>query len=330
VWDLQSPYRATAAEQADYLIQGTAFALFAGADAIFPFQLYDGCGNQPQGTDFPPHNGEYCTENPDAICAGDAYGLFSNPTDASCFRQHPTPESPRPQFHALPVLTTHMKNVSPLFRVRPYGTDETNGPQEWLGFFRHDTQKRIAVMWSRVDADGDGQVAEMPASDTHALLIFPDGTTTPITPTNGIYTIDLAPATNDNIPRDPADPPPALRAIGGSPVILIEGDTKPPVVTAGGHRVGETIHMGWEGIDNYLGTDIADYTVQVSVEGAPAVTWLSQTTDVTQIYPNADLAKSYRFLITTRDQAGNASEPYEVEFQPIIFTEHVYLPMITR
>ena len=42
VWDGGSYYRATLDEQANYLVQSTLFALYAGADGIFPFQLYDG------------------------------------------------------------------------------------------------------------------------------------------------------------------------------------------------------------------------------------------------------------------------------------------------
>ena len=95
VWDGTSAFRATKPEQADYTIQSAFYAITAGAEAIFHFQLMDGCGNQPAGTDFPPHNGELCDANgnlisdPSKPCAGDAFGLFSNATDAACFTQHP-------------------------------------------------------------------------------------------------------------------------------------------------------------------------------------------------------------------------------------------------
>ena len=83
-----------------------------------------GCANQPAGTNFPPHNGELCdangmlTTNPNFPCGGDAYGLFRNPTDALCYTQHPQPESPRPQYQAFKTVTTHVQNVTPLFRLR--------------------------------------------------------------------------------------------------------------------------------------------------------------------------------------------------------------------
>ena len=82
-------------EQAYYTIQTAFYAAFAGADAIFHFQLYDACGNQPLGSDFPPHNGELCGNPLYPVCAGDANGLFTNPPDAACFTQHPDPETPR-------------------------------------------------------------------------------------------------------------------------------------------------------------------------------------------------------------------------------------------
>jgi hypothetical protein len=213
-----------------------------------------------------------------------------------------------------------------LYRVRPYGTTPTNGPQEWLGFFRHDTKKRVAVLWSRFDIQG--QVAELPASDTWATLVYPDGTTQSIAPVDGLYSIPLPPATNQNTPGNSS-----LRAIGGRPVIVIEGDTKKPIVTAGGTQVGTNINLGWEGEDNYLGSGIQDYTIRVSVNGATPTTWLWQTTDLFKTYGNVHANSSYRFIITTRDQAGNVSAPFEVVFGEIVLpplTEHVYLPMVKR
>ena len=225
VWDPNSPFSATRSQQADFVIQSAFYATFAGADAIFHFQLYDGCGNQPVGTDFPPHNGELCTAdgrlvtNPDFPCAGDANGLFSNPTDAACFRQHPTPESPRPNYAAFRVLTTHLREVVPLWRQRP-GDDDGNpvtGPQEWIAFYRPSTGQRIVGMWSRVAND---ELARLPAIAGQATLVYPDGSTQAISPQNGVYEIMLPGATYQNTPTLPSDS--SDYAIGGRPVILIE------------------------------------------------------------------------------------------------------------
>lgn len=242
-WDPNSSFSATMSEQANFVIQSAFYATFAGAEAIFHFQLYDACGNQPAGTDFPPHNGELCTEDgrlesdPRFPCAGDANGLFSNPTDAACFRQHPMPESPRSNYHAFRVLTTHLRDVVPLWRQRP-GDDDDNpvtGPQEWIAFYRPSTGERIVGMWSRV---GNDEVARLPANADHATLVWPDGQTETITPRNGVYEITLPAATYQNTPtlsRDDSD-----YAIGGRPAIVIEAGAQPPSnSTVGGWWEGE-------------------------------------------------------------------------------------------
>jgi len=227
-WDPGSWYRATLSEQADFVIQSAFYAAFAGADNIFHFQLYDGCGNQPAGTDFPPHNGELCDENGRLKsdlrfpCAGDANGLFSNPTDAACFTQHPTPESPRPNYKAFQLLTTYLRDVRPLWRQRPGSDDPYNGPQEWIAFYRPSTRQRIVGLWSRV---GEDQIAEVPAISNSATLLRPNGAAETITPVNGVYRLTLPAATNQNTwcENNPY-------SIGGRPLILIE--TGPPGVTA--------------------------------------------------------------------------------------------------
>lgn len=233
VWDATSALRATMSEQADYLIQNAFYALFAGADAYFHFQLYDGCGNQPPGTDFPPHNGELCDasgnliDNPDYPCAGDANGLFRNPNDAVCFTQHPGPESGRPNLAAYQVLTTYLRDVTPYWRKRP-GEEKCIGPgnvmvpgQEWIAFYQPATGKRIVGMWALC---GEGETAVIEATNPAgaALLIAPDGETQTLTAHNGAYTIPLPGATNRNTHVDGSVP--AYYPIGGRPFILVEPD----------------------------------------------------------------------------------------------------------
>jgi len=216
IWDSTSAYRATTVEQAHYTIQTAFYALFAGADALFYFQLYDGCGNQPRGTDFPPHEGELCGNPAYPICAGDANGLFTNPKDAACFRQHPQPESPRPNFEAYKLLTSYLTGVEPYWRLRPGGADPYNGPQEWIAFYRSASSERIVGLWSR---DGSDQIAQLEATGRSALMILPDGTTQKISPVNGYYELNLPGATNQNAPWDPD-----LYAIGGRPTVIVELD----------------------------------------------------------------------------------------------------------
>ncbi|MFZ0545732.1 MAG: hypothetical protein WAM60_09865, partial [Candidatus Promineifilaceae bacterium] len=217
VWDSTSGLRATMAEQANYLIQSTFYSLYGGAEAVFQFQLYDGCGNQPAGTDFPPHNGELCDENgrlitnPDFPCAGDANGIFRNPTDAVCFTQHPQPETARPVYSAYKLLANTFGKVEPYWWVR--GGQDT---QEWIAFYRPDTKERIVGLWALY---GEGETAVLPATADNATVYYPNGTIQIIYPTNGHYSLELLGATNQNAPWDPN-----LYMIGGRPLILVESD----------------------------------------------------------------------------------------------------------
>lgn len=237
VWDPYSALRATTAEQADYVIQSAFYALYAGADAIFHFQLYDGCGNQPAGTNFPPHNGELCDDDGQyegKPCAGDANGLFTNPTDMSCFTQHPQPGSPRPTFSAFQVLTTHVIDVEPYWRRRvgepavcpmqqPNGAVYMQPPQEWIAFYRHSTGERLVGLWTLCDRD-EVAIIDATSPDGRATLVYPDGRAQPIAAVNGHYTIQLPAATN----RNPfgAEGENAIFPIGGQPVILIEKEDR--------------------------------------------------------------------------------------------------------
>ena len=200
VWEPLSPLRSTEEEMADFTIQSAFFALSAGADGLYHFQLYDGCGNQPSGTDFPPHNGELCDENNEyngLPCAGDAYGLYSNPTDAACFSQHPQPESPRPAVTAFQVLTSYVTDVEPYWRERagsPIFSSTcpwADGTQEWIALYQPAAKKRIVGMWARC---GREETAVIEATDPNgmATLVGTDGSVQEITANNGYYSITIA------------------------------------------------------------------------------------------------------------------------------------------
>lgn len=315
VWDPRSGLRATTDEQADFALQTAFFATYAGADALFHFQLYDGCGNQPAGTNFPPHNGELCDANGNLItdptkpCAGDANGLFRNPSDAICFAQHPQPESPRPVFTAFRLLSQYFQGVQPLWRLRPGGSDPANGPQEWIAFYQPHTGKRIIGMWARFGTD---QTAVVEATAQTATLLYPDGATQALTPVNGQYHIHLPAATNQNAFWDPS-----LYMIGGRTRILIESynpnsvDSEPPVVTASATiNISLTeISLVWSATDDVSG--VKDYNVTVSVDHQPATPLLTNTTQTSLVYPSA-AGHVYRFTITAQDYSGRVSSPRPV------------------
>lgn len=325
VWDPGSALRATTVEQASFVIQSALYATFAGADVIFHFQLYDGCGNQPAGTDFPPHTGELCDENgrliddPDFPCAGDANGLFSNPTDAACFSQHPNPESPRANYNAFRTLTTYFRDVEPLWRLRPGGTDPYNGPQEWMAFYRPATGERVLGLWART---GTEQTAVVPATNDSALLVARNGLTQTLTATGGAYTVTLPPATNQNAFWDPS-----LYPIGGEPWLLIEADTYAPAVTVDAPPFGRThlLPISWSG-DDGLGSGVVGYTVTVSVDGGPATTWLANTAETAGAYP-VEVGHTYTFSVTARDRAGNVGGP-AVASVPVVDAAPAFLPVV--
>lgn len=327
VWDPQSGLRATMSEQADFVIQSALFATFAGADGIFHFQLYDGCGNQPAGTDFPPHNGELCDEDgqipgTDFPCAGDANGLFRNPTDATCFTQHPNPESPRPNFDAYKVLTDYFTDVEPLWRLRPGGSDPTNGPQEWIAFYQPATESRVLGMWARF---GQAETAVVPSTNQsgQGLLITPDGITQTVVAQNGVFTLTLLAATNLNAPWDPT-----LYAIGGRPYMLIEQDTLPPVLTLTAPPFAEyNIHLSWNGTDD--GSGLVNYDLLVAVDGGPAQPWLTETTQTTAVYQSEPFHE-YIFTLRGRDRAGNVGGDTAVTVRTLLLPEKSYLPHISR
>lgn len=309
VWDGTSAFRATKEEQADYTIQSAFYAIMGGAEAIFHFQLMDGCGNQPAGTDFPPHNGELCDANGNLIsdpgkpCAGDAFGLFSNATDAACFRQHPQPETARLNFGAFQVLTTHVTGVEPLWY-------QPGGGVEQIALYRPNSGDRLLAVWARTNANETVTIA---ALDNSATLIAPDGSTQTVMPTGGQYVLNLPGATNQNYPFGSG-----VYAIGGEPIIVVEHDRQAPAVTLSATVVSTpTVQLAWSG-DDGLGSGLRDYTLYVAIDGAPQQPWLTETTQTTANYPGEE-GHLYVFTLTARDRAGSigSAEPITIDFSGI-------------
>nr|MBT3397312.1 hypothetical protein [Alphaproteobacteria bacterium] len=207
-WDANSWNRGTMEQQANYFIQSTAFAWAEGADKVFLHQLYDDCGDQPGGTDFPPHNGELCVG--DELCAGDAHGAYRNLRDSACFSQHPNPGSARPLADAY------------RFVAEVFGTESFDNGQErridskfiTLMFERPRTNERITVMWNRTMQEA---TLQLPAVGDVGQLISLDGTNT-VAPMDGLYRVDLPPAEGD---VDISMGPYGGVAIGGQPFVLI-------------------------------------------------------------------------------------------------------------
>lgn len=324
-WDPESAYRSTMQEGAAYVIQSAVYAKYAGAKVIFHFQLYDDCGNQPAGTDFPPHGGELCGQPQYPYCAGDAFGLFRNRTDGACFRQHPQPDTPRPVHDAYRVLTEHVRGAEPLWRQRVGSSDPRTAPQEWIAFYRPATGERVLALWARF---GDLETAVVPATGASAMLIDQAGTIAPLTPVGGLYTLPLAPATNQNTPTNPNTGD--LYAIGGPPLLLIETDTQAPQVSASIPTpvVSSTFQVAWSGDD--LGSGLEDYDVWVSVDFGPMGLWLADTPETSAEYVG-EQGHTYGFAAVGRDQAGNQGQPpSEPQVEVTVGTGRIYLPLVMK
>ncbi len=363
-WDPNSPHRGSVDEQADYMVQSAFYALYAGATGYFHFQMYDGCGNQPAGTDFPPHNGNLCTADGslttdnNLACYGDAFGLFRNETDAMCFTQHPEPGTARPQLETYQFLTQYLQGVVPLSWARQCAKFDESGnmiaqdDQVWISFYRPDTNQRIMAVWSCKD-DQNVEAIIPPIDAEGARLFTPQGELQPIQAgADGNYHLTLPPATNDNQVIHPWRWP-----VGGRPYILIERDSVPPEAGIGAYPAGEEttdLIVDWWGND-YGGGGIDALDVMVSVDGGPFEPWLTNTREVSAVW-TGDYENSVEFSVQARDNGGNTSpvntflygtgslqvvyplptEPVQIIIDqpsdfvaPVVMTHWLYMPVLT-
>lgn len=211
VWAANASERirlATTKQQASYLIMSAAYAWSKDVDKVFFHQLYDDCGNQPAGADFPPHNGELCANG---ICFGDAFGLYRNPAEAICFSQHPLANTPRPVAAAYQLLAE-------VFGRHPFTSSSHLGLNDPVTaiFFQRSNNDRIVVMWNNTFEPLSYALA---AKGTEAAVYSLNGTMTILPATGGKYTFNLKPATDFSYPGLEPD---RTTAIGGEPIILVE------------------------------------------------------------------------------------------------------------
>jgi len=213
----QRQRRVTQTQQAYYVIQSAVYGWSEGADVLILHQLYDDCGDQPAGTNFPPHGGELC--GGESLCSGDAHGLFRNLNSSVCFSQHPQPGTPRPAADAYQVLAQMFNGSFSAVGELELTSEQVSTQQPthvYAAVFEMGDGRRITVLWNKrlepvmvaLPAIGTGAYGFMLES-SHALT--PDE--------NGQYRLSLPPATPDGF----ADlQPGAQAAVGGSPVFLIE------------------------------------------------------------------------------------------------------------
>lgn len=330
--------RSTLEQQAWFYIQSAVYAWTEGADVVIYHQLYDDCGDQPAGSNFPPHNGELCVA--DAVCYGDAHGMFRNLTSSICFAQSPEAGNPRPAASAFQLLTQVF--------AQPFGKGKyvTLGDGvEAMVFKRTQTDENIYVFWNRtfdpieVTLPAEGDDAQMITLES-SEIVRPDG--------ENLYRFDLPPAKPDDYPQNPVG---ADAAIGGAPVIVIEkpggkieplvvnleisgvstsavslatampgptrtplappratvdpaSDNTPPTASINSLPVisASTFTVSWRGQDN---SGIALYQVWVRVDSGAWTPWL-ETLDTSAEYIGQP-GSLYEFDVWAQDLAGNWS-----------------------
>ncbi|MEO8396445.1 MAG: hypothetical protein ABI700_25855, partial [Chloroflexota bacterium] len=223
-WTAGSPanrqYRLTQEEQALYVVESTALAWASGADVVFIFQLYDDCGNQAAGTNFPPNSGQ----------AGDAYGLFRNDTTSPCFSQSPQPNTPRPAASAYYRMAQIFGDrnfqggarvdlsgqgvvvsfdLSPAQGVASFGSVTSGGSGT-------NVVERAYIMWNN---SPNRIVVEVPSSGPSAQLYDMGSQDYMLAPQGGLYDIGLPAVAGSDFPQLTSS---EVSTISGSPFILIE------------------------------------------------------------------------------------------------------------
>lgn len=345
-WDATSLRYASQQQQAWYIVQAAAYAWWEGAEVVFYHQLYDDCGDQPPGTDFPPHSGDLCLGG--ALCYGDAFGLFRNLPGADCFGQHPQPGTARPAARAYSLLAAMFGGEA--FRAVRRGPLMPQVDAEEavvLAFERPSTGERLTVFWNRTFRP---VTLRLPAAGTNGQLASLVGQALITPEPDGAYAITLPPAQPDNYPTPPRGHD---AAIGGPPYVLLERsgtevtpvtldldaadlpaslptplpptavipptvdpafDTTPP--TASVNPLPPTspaqFTVAWQGRDD---SGIAAYVVWVRVDGGAWQPWLETTT--TEAAFTGEPGRVYEFGVWAVDLAGNWTPGTTVQPQAV-------------
>ncbi len=279
------PFRATMPEQAAYVIQHPALAFYNGVERYYHFMLHDDCGDGPSS----------------------AYGLRQNFTPHVC---NPAEGKPRPAYAAYQLVAAQFQDLIPLWREKKYEQDQ-------VAFYRPGDQSRLLAVWATqgltvtTTISATGETAQLYWIESHTSLSGTTGLsrTLTLTPNQGVYTLTLPPATNQNAvsSNDPT------YQIGGRPYLLVERDTLPPQATV--NPLPPTSPPGfvvaWQGDDS--GSGMASYEVWASQDDQPLQLWLADTT-ATQAEYTGDVGHAYGFAVRARDRAGNEA-PLPTEAQ---------------
>jgi hypothetical protein len=217
--------RVTMTQQAYYVMQSAVYGWTEGADVLILHQLYDDCGDQPPGTDFPPHNGQLCApddgddQTTEPLCSGDAHGLFRNLGSSVCFSQHPQPGTARPAADAYHVLAQVFNGAFTALgevEIAPEAISTQQPTHVFAAAFTLSDGRRVTVLWNKRLTP---VTVALPAQGQDAYLFSLESEQSLSPDVNGQYRLVLPPATADFFPDLQ---PGAQAAIGGSPLFLFE------------------------------------------------------------------------------------------------------------
>jgi hypothetical protein len=274
----REPLRGTMQEQTAYILQNSALSFYYGVERYYHFMLHDDCGDGPSS----------------------AYGLRQNFSPHVC---NPAQGHTRPAYAAYQLATEQFDELIPLWRERGDGQDQ-------VAFYRPQDKARVLALWA---TSGVTVTTTISATGEQAQLHWIEMTPTvsgttglsrtlTLTPTEGVYTLTLLPATNQNsvLPDDPT------YQIGGPPYLLVEPDNYPPIVSLTALPSTSTPHIlvRWQGEDR--GSGIAGYDLWISQDDQPFSAWLTATTTLSAAY-TGEVGHEYSFMIQAQDRAGNES-----------------------
>lgn len=284
VWEgggINGPGRATADEQAAFVLQTFAYAMAADIRRVFIFQLYDdGAGA------IDPASGK----------PAEFYGLIDNAG------------RPRPAYTAYQTVARYLTQHQLVTRVNLGRTGDPNIKGVELITLYGTSVGKATVLWN---SDGGApREVKIPAQTPRATLVDKLGKETPLVASGGVYTIPLLPATNNNNFNcyTPSGCNDRDYIMGGSPVILVEGDATVPAATIQPLPTGvrSPFSVTWSGTR----AGVASFDLQyMDVADSTWHDWLSRTPNTTAVFGGPDMPAlrnhTYAFRVRARDAGGN-------------------------
>ena len=266
-----SPWRATPVEQASYIWQNIAYTRLAGGGPIFHFMLHDDCGNVV------------------AVDSPDGFGLAKNESGSFC---SPSNAETRLAYSAFKLANKYLTGTEVVwadidrYRVRR------------IAFYHPETKERRLLTWALT---AQAQTGQIPATGTGARLVRMDGSELAVTPTNGIYQVGLAGATNRNWPDGQGG---YSTGIYGEPVMFIEQDTLPPTATILDLPAYSqpSFPVTWR--VNDWGAGLKSASIWVKVDDGAWELWQENVDAYGREFYNGESGLRYRFSVEAEDLLG--------------------------